>query len=1278
MMRALINSLFCFFISVTLIYGIMLESSYAQVSEEETPQDIAPIEIEVNERNEVLKSITKLTEDIEKLDAAEDRLSKLQLTFQDLTKERRELELRIARESLVNLRMSILNQILKKRISARDKKVLKAIEDRMVEISKSPMAELQIQTNNPVRRKTNLAEVEHTVKAFRDSLIDYLSLDDVAKIAESDFMVAFDWYLNVQYELAEPLLRDYLETFPDGESYPQAALMLGDILKFQSRYTEAVSIFQDLIAYDGKVARRGYEETDNEVRIVSYAMLQDIYFHLRLWDESINTYHAVADQFLLHPEKYDGGVYMAGNSYLQKAFGSIRDRSGQPKPLNLGQIANMDSATSIFSQVPVSSPLYILAQQSIAQVYLEQDRLEDAIVPLLNVEGSGPPIWSDDIIFDSIWTAIGHLGHVYKELASRAEDPEEIVRYRNLALDQYGKVPEVASVYDQVVLALAWLEIEKGNTQNAINIMETLLDIRPATPYAYEAWNLLGEAYTKIWDYEKAAEVFSQLAVTERAISLINVIVGETRELDQVRRELQRLASEMKSSEDIARIDPVLLQLDIAAEKKTQMLDLHRRVSAADPLAMKLINYGQLKVAFNNLSGLIAVERAALNIVTNDLNTLETQTLASRHQENVWKIRQESLAAQQTRLIAAAFEEDVERRLTNLNTYSPPSDYVFWLKESKFGKVKVDFARYESYKDEIQSQYTEIGNIERDLQGLPEDEPLREDVEGLLADLQDQVGGIEAVLGGMRRDLISEMQTILQNYPDSPTAEPMLFQLAYMQYDQVERNFLEANENYSNKLDLGEDPGEAPLADYNTPIRTYDRFVRLYPNSEMTDQAYFQLGHLISDQGDLLRSNQMFETLVQRHGDSPLVPDAFLRIGDFYFDALYLGLTDMGGEELMQRAIAAYDRVLDYPDNRNYQNALYKLGWSFYNIAAPEIREEEYDHSIEYFTYLLEDSLRIAEYNQAAQNAGVTPKQLDPGFDLSREAIKYIAIDFRDRVESGREGEDRNWATRDVQGAMTRYVQQLGVDKPYAKPLMLAMADVYKETGQKEAEVVALDSVLALFPDDPQSPRVLQRMIDGYEDLQQMVLADPTAWAMKEHSGIGPDVFLNRARKRMFSQFGPNWARSLQDTTAGREALDLSEKALWRLANWVATQAEQGGDPASGRAQASEYYKAYLDNFEAREHAYTARWNYAQYMFQFENLSGAFSEFVKVSQHPEHDKYREQAALNAILVAEKMYEIEQQSVAPVGGFVPSQPEDAFETDDSVTPPDTNENGSDNP
>lgn len=1278
-MKTLMRNWTYIIVSVALVLGVFLEQSYA-LPEEEIPQDIAPIETDDNQRGDVLKSIGTLTEDIDKLNQEEDRLSKLLLTFQDLAKERRELELGIAREALVNMRMSVLNQILQKRISRRSGKVIKARRDRMFEIYENSLIlkssflqsleELEVQKTNPARRETHLAEVEHTVKAYRDSLIDYLSLDEVDIIAENDFTVALDWYLKGQYELAELLLKDYLQTFPDTEDYPQAAIMLGDILKYQSRYTEAATILQDLIAN---------EETDNEMILLSYAMLQDINYRLGRWDESLNIYHAVADQFLQHPEEYDGAVYLAGDCYLQKALSTISDRTDKPKPLNPGQIAILDSAVTIFGQVSGDSPIYIMAQQSIARIYIEQDSLEDAIEPLLNAATSQPPLWADVVIYESIWTAIGHLGHIYYELARRTEDPEEIVRYRNLALEQYGNVPQEASVYDEVVLALAWFEIDRDNTEIAIRLLETLLDIRSTSPFAYEAWNLLGEGYTKIRDYEKAAEVFSQLAVTERAVSLINrSVIDETRELDQIRRELQRLASEVQSSEDLARIDRVLSQLNIAAEKKTRMLDLHRRVSEADPLAMQLINYGQLKVAFTNLDGLISAERAALNVVTNDLNTLERQTLASRHQEIVWKVRQESLAAQHTRLLAEAYKDNVERRLAILNANPPPSDYVFWLKESQYGKVKVDFTRYLSYKDDIQAQYMEIGNIARDLQSLSENEPIRAEIEALVGDLQGQVGEIEAELGGMRRDLISDMQKVLQNYPDSPTVEPVLFQMAYVQYDQVEGDYLAANEVYANKLDRGEDPGDAPLADYNTPIRTYNRFVRQYPNSEASDQAYFQLGHLMSDQGDLIGSNQMFETLVQRHPDSPLVPDAYLRIGDFYFDALYLGLTEMGGEEMMGRAIAAYDRVLDYPDNRNYQNALYKLGWSFYNIAAPEIREEEYDHSIRYFTYLLEDPLRLAQYEQAAQEAGVTPKQLDPGFDLTSEAIKYIAINFRDRVYTGREGEERNWAVRDVQGEMFRYVQQIGVDKPYARPLMLAMADVYKETGQKEAEVIALDSLLALFPNNPQSPQVLQRMIDGYEDLQNMTLADPTAWAMNEHNGLGPDVFLNRARERMFKQFGPDWARALEDTTARREALDLSEKALWRLANWVASQAEQGGDPASGRAQAAEYYKAYLDNFVEREHAYTARWNYAQYMFQFENFVEAFGEFVKVSQHPEHDKYREPAALNAISAAEKMYELEQQSVVPSESSVPSSSEGTSETDNNVPPADNDENESNNP
>jgi hypothetical protein len=83
-------------------------------------------------------------------------------------------------------------------------------------------------------------------------------------------------------------------------------------------------------------------------------------------------------------------------------------------------------------------------------------------------------------------------------------------------------------------------------------------------------------------------------------------------------------------------------------------------------------------------------------------------------------------------------------------------------------------------------------------------------------------------------------------------------------------------------------------------------------------------------------------------------------------------------------------------------------------------------------------------------------------------------------------------------------------------------------------------------------------------------------------------------------------------------------------------------------------------------------------MFQFENFVEAFGEFVKVSQHPEHDKYREPAALNAILAAEKLYELEQQSVVPSESSVPSSSEGTSETDNNVPPADNDENESNNP
>ena len=83
-MKTLMRNWIYIIVSAALVLGVFLEQSYAQAPEEDVPQDITPIEIDDSQPRDGLTSIGTLTEDIDKLNKEEDRLSKLLLSFQDL------------------------------------------------------------------------------------------------------------------------------------------------------------------------------------------------------------------------------------------------------------------------------------------------------------------------------------------------------------------------------------------------------------------------------------------------------------------------------------------------------------------------------------------------------------------------------------------------------------------------------------------------------------------------------------------------------------------------------------------------------------------------------------------------------------------------------------------------------------------------------------------------------------------------------------------------------------------------------------------------------------------------------------------------------------------------------------------------------------------------------------------------------------------------------------------------------------------------------------------
>lgn len=1178
------------------------------------------------ESRDLIKRIDSNTQKISEYTDTEQRLSAHLRTLRQIAVQRAILEDYIAREGMVVEQLYDILEAMRLRLP---KEMLRLATMR----PRDPLTveeRLDAHLADPTRRGVLLAQDELRVVAIRDSIMATMTREEINDMAANELVLPLDWYLKGRYELAEPRLTNFIQVFRATDSYEPAMLMLGDIYKNESRWSEAEQLFRTLTTSD---------TTSAKIRTFAYSVLEDIYYRQDRWNDAIQTYRQASDQFYSDLEAYDGAVYIAGDSFYKLATGGRTELRDAPP----ATVALLDSAVSIFNRISESSPVYILAQQQIAQCYIVQGRLEDAVAPLQKAEASIPPMWADEFLFQASWISSARLGHLYVELANQAESREDgaqdAARYRNLAVEQYSKVPEEALAYDEVLLSLAWLEMDKNNIENAVRLLEHLLNVRPDSEYIYEAWVTLGDLYTRLRNYDQAHQAFSQLTITQRSVDLINNSIAVSRDIDKAYRDLDRIAREAEARGDSSMLGRVYAQLDSLAAQKTRVADLQLRLFQTDPMALELVNYGQVMATLTNMSESIGVERGALNTLASGLDAVERQA-ASRNQEALTRvIREERQVASHLQSISEALEADIRRGLDLLRR-QPPLSFESWLKEAEFGKVNIEFTRYQTYKANLRQQYEMIGGMERTLATLPENTAIAGEMQALLNEFKADADALESLMSTTRRDLIDELEGVIARYPESPSVEPMLFQLADVYYDQSERNFIEANEAYAAAFDRGEDPGDPPAPRYDRSIQAYQQLISRFPNSDFVAQSLFQLGHLYNEQGDLEESNRRFEELVRRYPEHDLVPDAYLRIGDYYFDALALGHTGMGGEELINRAIAAYDRVLDFPNDKNFQSALYKLGWSYYKLAAPEIREEPFDDSIRYFTYLLEDSLRVAEYKQAAEAAGIQPAQLDPGYSLTSEAIKYIAINFRDRVETGREGERRNWVT--VPAAMKSYVASLGPDKPYARPLMMAMAEVYRETGQVEAEITAYDSLLSMYPMDLEAPRIMQKIIEGYEALDNMVKADPAVWDREAHNGLMPEDYVFRSRERLFREFGRSWAESIPDTAARNEALKLAEEAGWRLANYVAAQAEVGGNPTAGIENAAQYYKDYLTDFPEGTNAYTARWNYAIYMSRLKRYDEAYEEFITVSRDPEHDKYREQAALNAIFAAEKLLEAEKQ------------------------------------
>ena len=140
------------------------------------------------------------------------------------------------------------------------------------------------------------------------------------------------------------------------------------------------------------------------------------------------------------------------------------------------------------------------------------------------------------------------------------------------------------------------------------------------------------------------------------------------------------------------------------------------------------------------------------------------------------------------------------------------------------------------------------------------------------------------------------------------------------------------------KGDLRELPVE-PQKELSSALNLYADVIEAYPASELVDDAFYNVGFILEEVGLSDSARVYYSKVITDFPASPLLPDVNMRLGEYYFNPPVNDLWT---------AIEYYEKVLKYRSSPRYDEALYRLGWSYYRLS-------DYPRAIAYFTLLADD-----------------------------------------------------------------------------------------------------------------------------------------------------------------------------------------------------------------------------------------------------------------------------------------------------------------------------------
>lgn len=378
-------------------------------------------------------------------------------------------------------------------------------------------------------------------------------------------------------------------------------------------------------------------------------------------------------------------------------------------------------------------------------------------------------------------------------------------------------------------------------------------------------------------------------------------------------------------------------------------------------------------------------------------------------------------------------------------------------------------------------------------------------------------------------------------------------------------------------------------------IRLYEHILEHYPRYARADEATYYLASALGDIGRADEGNDYFIRLVKLFPDSSFVPDAYVQIGEYYFD-----------HDNAYKALLAYKKATAYREHEKYGFAMYKLAWCYYNVG-------EYGKAIVTMK-------AVVAYSMAQVQAGASGSKLE----LGEEALKDLVRFFADAGELDEAYE---------------YFNKLG-KTDLIHSLLKRLATTYMENGQWEEAVATYRRLIAEDPQNARDPEYQHEIVQAYHKM-----------------GNSEATFAEV--DRMLKTYGPNtaWARAnASDQEVIRRAQEKIERDLLQVATYHHDRGRKlhGAEQDASFDLAYRAYTVYLDEFPNSTHSYDVHYQFAELLYKIQRYDEAYKQYVAVVELDPNGQHSKFCAESAIFAADEMVKKEQAAnpSRPAAGVEP--------------------------